>query len=257
MIAEPFRIIAHRGASAYAPENTMVSFRKAVEMGAPEVETDVAFTKDRRLLLFHDHTLERTTNGKGTPSEFTLEELKCLDAGSWMEPAKYPEFRWEQDYAGEKVIALEELFDAFGKHLVYHVEIKDYTEGLIPAVIACIRHYDLVEQVFLTVINDEDCLLEAKRIEPRIRTALAPNIRLKEVGSQAIEEVARAGHDMVTLSSFNQNRELVDLAHGLGMEARSSGIKNRQQMIEAVEIGCNGMTINWPDWLIDHISRLK
>jgi glycerophosphoryl diester phosphodiesterase len=257
MIAEPFRVIAHRGASAYAPENTMVSFRKAVAMGAPEVETDVVFTKDRHLLLFHDHTLERTTNGQGSPSTYTLEELKRLDAGSWMDPAKYPDFRWDQDYAGEQVITLEELFEAFGKGLTYHVEIKDYTAGLIPAVINCVRHHDLVEQVFFTVINDEDCLLEAKRLEPRIRTALAPNIRLKEVGGQAIEEVAHAGHDMVTLSSFNQSKELVDLAHRLGLEARSSGIKNRQQMIEAVDIGCNGMTINWPDWLLEHIAKLR
>ena len=58
-LAEPFRIIAHRGASGYAPENTMVAFERAVVMGATEVETDVAFTKDGRLLLFHDDTLER------------------------------------------------------------------------------------------------------------------------------------------------------------------------------------------------------
>jgi glycerophosphoryl diester phosphodiesterase len=58
---------------------------------------------------------------------------------------------------------------------------------------------------------------------------------------------------MVTLASFNHSRKLVDLAHSLGMEARSSGIANRRQMIEAAELGCNGMTINWPDWLIDYV----
>jgi glycerophosphoryl diester phosphodiesterase len=58
---------------------------------------------------------------------------------------------------------------------------------------------------------------------------------------------------MVTLASFNHSRKLVDLAHSLGMEARSSGIANRRQMIEAAELGCDGMTINWPDWLIDYV----
>jgi len=81
-LAEPFRIIAHRGASGYAPENTMAAFERAVAMGATEVETDVAFTKDGRLLLFHDDTLERTTNGAGLPEDFTLAELLELDAGS-------------------------------------------------------------------------------------------------------------------------------------------------------------------------------
>lgn len=73
--ASPFHVIAHRGASGYAPENTMASFRRAVEMGATEVETDVAFTKDGELVLFHDETLERTTNGAGLPEDYTLAEL--------------------------------------------------------------------------------------------------------------------------------------------------------------------------------------
>ena len=75
-LANPFRIIAHRGASGYAPENTMAAFERAVAMGATEVETDVAFTRDGKLLLFHDFTLERTTNGKGLPEDYTLAELK-------------------------------------------------------------------------------------------------------------------------------------------------------------------------------------
>ena len=69
----------------------------------------------------------------------------------------------------------------------------------------------------------------------------------------AIEECAKRGYAMVTLASSNHSKKLVDLAHSLGMEARSSGIANRQQMIEAAELGCNGMTINWPDWLIDYV----
>ena len=94
MAADPFRVIGHRGASAYAPENTMAAFKKAVEIGVAEVETDVRFTKDGKLLLFHDPTLDRTTGGSGLPSDFTLEELKRLDAGSWMKPDKYPDFQW-------------------------------------------------------------------------------------------------------------------------------------------------------------------
>ena len=77
---------------------------------------------------------------------------------------------------------------------------------------------------------------------------------MKEIGSSAIRAVADAGHDVVTLSSFNHSKELVDLAHECGIEARSSGIRNREQMIEAVEIGCNGMTINWPDWLMEYVG---
>ena len=79
-LANPFRIIAHRGASGYAPENTMAAFDRAVSMGVTEVETDVGLTKDGALILFHDNTLERTTNGFGLPEEHTprrAEATRC------------------------------------------------------------------------------------------------------------------------------------------------------------------------------------
>ena len=106
-LASPFHIIAHRGASGYAPENTMASFRRAVDLGATEVETDVAFTRDGELLLFHDETLERTTNGSGLPEDHTLAQLLELDAGSWHDPR----LNWDLEYAGEKLIRLGQLFD--------------------------------------------------------------------------------------------------------------------------------------------------
>lgn len=255
MVAEPFRVIAHRGASAYAPENTLAAFRKAVQIGAVEIETDIGFTKDRKLLLFHDRTLDRTTNGTGLPADYTLEELKRLDAGSWMEPNEYPDFKWDEDFSGERLITLDELFETFGNTLTYHIEIKDRVEGIVPAAIECIQKYDVAENSFIAIIDDESFLLEAKRLDSRVRTELAPNQQWREKGAEAIEAVAKSGHDMVTLSAFNHSKELVDIAHSCGIEARSSGIKNRQHMIEAVEMGCNGMTINWPDWLIEYISQ--
>jgi glycerophosphoryl diester phosphodiesterase len=246
-LAEPFRIIAHRGASGYAPENTMAAFERAVAMGATEVETDVAFTKDRRLLLFHDDTLERTTNGSGRPEDYTLEELERLDAGSWL----------DREYAGEPLITLEKLLDRFGDTLTYHIEIKQPMPGLVPAVIGAIRRRGLIDRVFIAAIDDDASLQEALRLAPAIRTAAAPVARLREVGPRAIEEAAGRGHAMVTLASFNQSKGLVDLAHSLGLEARSSGIAERAQMVEAAEIGCNGMTINWPDWLMDYVRDRK
>jgi glycerophosphoryl diester phosphodiesterase len=232
VLADPFRVIAHRGASAYAPENTLAAFELAVELGVHEIETDVKFTKDGKLILFHD------------------------DAGSWLKPDTYPDFRWERDYTGEQLITLDELFQRFGDDLTYHIEIKEKSDTIIPVVIECVRRFRLVEHVFIAIIDRESALREAKRLEPGIRTELAPNQQMREMGaSQAIAYVAQSGHDIVTLSAWNHSRDLVQLAHQLGIEARSSGIKNREQMIEAVEIGCNGMTINWPDWLLNYIAR--
>jgi len=249
-LADPFRIIAHRGASAYAPENTMAAFERAVAMGVTEVETDVAFTKDRHLLLFHDHTLERTTNGRGLPEDYTMAELRQLDAGSWVDER----LCWDRSYAGERLITLEELLDRFGDALTYHVEIKKPMPGLVAAVIGAIRARGLVDNVFIAAIDDDASLQETMREAPGIRVASAPVKKIRCDGPRAIEECVAHGYAMVTLAAFNHSKALVDLAHDLGIEARSSGISNREQMIEAAEMGCNGMTINWPDWLIDYVG---
>src|SRR6266436_9009065 len=79
----PLWVVAHRGASGVAPENTMAAFRKAVELGAVFIETDLQLSRDARLVALHDDTLERTTNGRGPVSSKTLEQLRKLDAGSW------------------------------------------------------------------------------------------------------------------------------------------------------------------------------
>lgn len=81
------RVIAHRGASAVAPENTLAALRKASEFGAAWVEFDVKLTRDGVPILFHDDQLERTTNGRGNVAEVTLEQIQALDAGGWFDPA--------------------------------------------------------------------------------------------------------------------------------------------------------------------------
>lgn len=250
-LAQPFHLIAHRGASGYAPENTMVSFERAVAMGATEVETDVAFTRDGALILFHDETLERTTNGSGLPEDFTLAELKQLDAGSWHDP----KLSWDRSYAGEKLITLNELLDRFGASLTYHIELKKPMAGLVPAVVTAIAERGLVPNVYLFAIENEDGLKEAQRLAPGLRIAWAPEGLLESDPEAAVRRCAANGFHMIVLSSRNQSRELVALAHELGIEARSSGISSREKMVAAAEIGCNGMTINWLDWLQEYVRE--
>lgn len=108
-------VIAHRGASAYAPENTLASFRKAIEMHADWFELDCTLTRDSRLLVIHDDTLDRTTDGKGPVRDKTLAELKQLDAGRWFSEA----------YAGEKLPTLEESLDLAKGRIGVYVELKD------------------------------------------------------------------------------------------------------------------------------------
>ena len=92
-------ILGHRGARGHAPENTMASFQAALDMGADGIELDVQMTKDGKVVVCHDHSLERTSNGSGWLVEHTREELRALDFGSWFSP----------QFAGEKIPTLREV----------------------------------------------------------------------------------------------------------------------------------------------------
>ena len=111
-------VIAHRGFSGEAPENTLAAFRKALEIGADMIEFDVRFCKDGRLVVFHDDTLERTTNGKGRVADCTFDQLRQLDAGAWFGPA----------FTGERIPSLKEVLD-LGRGSILNIELKKGNQG--------------------------------------------------------------------------------------------------------------------------------
>lgn len=132
-------IIGHRGASAGAPENTLAAFALALEQGADGVELDVQFSADGQIVIIHDATVDRTTNGTGRVADLTLAQLQALDAG-----------------AGQTIPTLDELFEAFGPSLLYNIEIKDLgwrDHHLELAVADRIAAYHLERQVLVSSFN--------------------------------------------------------------------------------------------------------
>lgn len=121
--ADKVYTIAHRGASGYAPENTMPAFELAAQMKADSIELDVHLTKDQIPVVIHDETVNRTTDGKGYVKNMTLEQLRQLDAGSWFNQA-YPMFARDL-YTGLTIPTLDEVFDKFGSDINYMIEIKE------------------------------------------------------------------------------------------------------------------------------------
>jgi glycerophosphoryl diester phosphodiesterase len=108
-------LFAHRGASAYAPENTLAAFKKAKELGAAWVEFDVMLTADEEVVVFHDSRVERTTNGQGSVCELSYRYLKTLDAGSWFNP----------QFAQEKILHLNEVLLFLGQNALFaNIELK-------------------------------------------------------------------------------------------------------------------------------------
>lgn len=139
-------IYGHRGASAYAPMNTLPAFELAAEQGADGIELDVHLSKDGELVIIHDFTIEETSNGEGAVVDLSLEELKSFDAGSWFSP----------DFAGTQIPTLDEVFEAVGKKLIVNVEIKSLSpsgDGTEEAVVACIERHAMQKRVIVSSFN--------------------------------------------------------------------------------------------------------
>lgn len=111
-------ICAHRGARDTHPENTLAAFRKAIQLGAHMIECDVQLSKDNEMVIMHDATVDRTTNGTGRVSDLTLEELKSLDAGSWHHP----------QFAGERIPTLHEVLEIMPRNVWLNLHLKNSTE---------------------------------------------------------------------------------------------------------------------------------
>lgn len=159
-------VIAHRGASSQAPENTLAAFRLAKELGADGVETDVRLTADGQLVLGHDDAIDRTSDGHGLISGMTLEELKTFDFGSWFSEA----------YAGEKILTLDEFLEAV-KELDFRVidlEMKPVRENggeLVRQLVDAVRRWSLQDRVTVSSF-DSGLLMELREYAPEFPAAI-------------------------------------------------------------------------------------
>jgi glycerophosphoryl diester phosphodiesterase len=150
----------HRGARAYAPMNTIPSFELALKQGADGVELDTHLTKDGKLIVLHDFTVDSTTNGKGLAKDMTLADIKALDAGSSFSP----------EYKGIRIPTLDEVFEAVGKKLFINVEIKSETQdtdGVEQAVADCITRHNLTQSVIISSFNPL-ALKRYRAIQPEV-----------------------------------------------------------------------------------------
>ncbi|MGV8025216.1 MAG: glycerophosphodiester phosphodiesterase [Anaerolineaceae bacterium] len=133
-LAKPV-VFAHRGANKYAPENTLASFRKALELGAQALELDITLSKDGAVVVIHDDTVDRTTNGKGAVADLNLAEIKKLDAGAW----------FSKDFAGEAIPTLEEVLALVQDKALINIEIKNAGK----------RNEELVQKAAALVVKEK------------------------------------------------------------------------------------------------------
>lgn len=150
-------IFGHRGASAHAPENTLAAFELAYEQGANGIELDVKLSADGIPVVFHDPTLDRTTNGSGALVDFDLAALKELDAGG-----------------GEKIPTLAEVFESVGQKLFINIELTNYTtpnDALVEEVLAVINDHDMQDRILFSSFHAHT-LKKAADLAPNIPRGL-------------------------------------------------------------------------------------
>ena len=171
-VASPTGVIAHRGFSGAAPENTLAAIELAIQAGAHMIEVDVAMTADGHVVCLHDETLDRTTSGSGLPSAFALDAIKRLDAGSW----------FSAKFAGEPVPTLAEVFAATKNRILVNVEIKPEAveRGAASAVAALVDEHGMEDRVVVSSFAPE-ALLQINKSASRIVTASLFNSHTRDL----------------------------------------------------------------------------
>lgn len=232
------KIIAHRGASAYAPENTLAAFQKALDMGAKAVEFDVQMTADGELIVIHDDFLSRTTNGQGLVIQTDYEVIKTLDAGSWFDPI----------FKDEKIPLLKEVLILLKDRVEVHLEIKKIAFEKRPieeAIYQCVKEIGMVDQVIFSSF-DHQCLLYLSKTYHVTIGMLT--------GSSLVEPAGYIKSTGIALSSYNPSAEyvsqsLVAAIHGDGYQVTTYTVNDLWLLDLLEEMGVDGVFSNYPDLL--------
>lgn len=235
-----FLLIAHRGASAEAPENTLAAFDLALEQGAKALELDVRLSADGVPVAIHDATVERTTDGHGPVAGHTLAQLKALDAGSWFGPR----------FAGERVPALEEVLVRYRGKARLQIELKSEEVELPAGVAALVRQHKAEHDIILSSFIKAQ-LERARPLLPEVPLAWL----VRRFNNEVIQEAAEAGFQSCCPPAALVTAELVREAKARGLTVVAWGVRSVEELGRLVGCGAVAATVDWPDRARKNIER--
>ena len=225
---------AHRGASAYAPENTMISFRKALQLGANGIELDLQRTKDGKIVIFHDKNIDKKSNGKGKISDYTYKELLDFDFGSW----------FDIKYKDERIVLFENFAKEFlSKNLTFAIELKQ--EGIEKDVLDIIKKYATYDDIYITSFNF-NALNNVRAIDSNIKLSWLIEDR---INIDNISKLLEINGIQICPNAEDVTIEDIKLANKSGVRVRLWGVSNEDIMRKAFNFNIEGMTVNFPDKL--------
>ena len=232
------KIFAHKGASGYAPENTLIAIKKAIEMKVDGIEIDIQLTRDGRIVLMHDWKVDRTTTGRGYVYELDFDYIRTLDAGQW----------FTKDFIGEVVPTLEEVLDILPQDMMLNIEIKDTA-----------RHHSKIEEKLLEVLKKypdkfeniivssfhHDKIKKLQELEPKLKLALLTN-------SEFIEIEKYLSNNGLKPYSYHPELDLiskkdVEILHENGIKVFVWTVNKEEDLAYLEKLGVDGVITNYPD----------
>jgi glycerophosphoryl diester phosphodiesterase len=242
----PIMVIAHRGFSGAAPENTLIAFQKAIEVGSDMIEFDIRFSKDGRIVVMHDAALERTTNGEGKVADYTLKELKELDAGSKFSPK----------FAREKIPTLQEVLELAKDRVPVNIEIKNQDLGrftieeLAAKALGEVKKAGMERQVIFSSFYPS-ALERIQELDPRIWVAFLFHRQWNSISE------ASAGRSFSVLNLRNQflTKSKIAKIHEDRIKMNVYTVNAEEEMEQFVKWGVDGIITNHPEKLIQILQK--
>lgn len=230
-------MIAHRGAARIAPENTLAAFQAAAEMGTDAIELDARLSADGAVVVHHDLTLDRTTDGTGSVSSRSLAHLQALDAGAKFAPR----------FAGERIPSLDDVCEALGRRVLINIELKNYEsvlDRLAEAVVRVVRRHGLERRVLLSSFNPF-ALWTARRLAPDIPRGL-----LVWPGQKGWVQASL--RRLTAFEAYHPQDSMIDRMtiadqHARGRRVNAWTVNDLGRMRELLLLGCDGLITDVPD----------
>ncbi|MBO3066169.1 glycerophosphodiester phosphodiesterase [Staphylococcus shinii] len=254
LTGEKFTTIAHRGASGYAPEHTFYSYDKSHNaIGASYIEIDLQMTKDGHLVAMHDETVDRTTNGTGRVDQYTLEELKQLDAGSKFNEQN-PQYA-NSNYKGAQIPTLDEILERYGTDANYYIETKspDVYPGMEEKLLDTLNKHQLLNEQSLkkghVIVQSfsQESLLKMKNLNSNV-----PLIRLLDKGE--LPNMTQQDFNYIKQYAIGVGPEYTDLTKENVTNLKNTGflvhpftVNEVADMERLNEYGVDGLFTNYPD----------
>jgi len=235
-------VIAHRGASATAPENTIAAFEQAIVDGADGIELDLHLSRDDQLVVIHDASVGRTTNGSGSVRDRTLRELKRLDAGGWRGPR----------FEGQRIQTLQEVFERFRDRTRFWIELKggsDRYPGIEERVVSTIEIYDMLDRVLVQSF-DRRAVEQIRIFNREIRVGVLTDRQpLRAVIGSLVPPYALCPRaDTITDDDLAQMR-------AAGLDCYVWTVNEPAQMDRLIDYGVSGIITDRPELLRSRLDR--